>query len=459
MLIRKRPLEDATETKLAKVLSTLDLTALGIGSTLGVGVYVLAGEVSKSTAGPAVILSFLIAAIASVFAGLCYAEFGARVPKAGSAYVYSYVSIGEFIAFVIGWNLVLEYAIGSASVVKGLSTYLDSLLDKVMSQWFREHIPMDVSFLGEYPDFFALGVILLFSIGLALGARESSKINNVFTLLNLSVVLYVIVTGLFKVDASNWSIPAEDVPEGFGEGGFAPYGISGIIKGAAICFYGFIGFDCIATAGEEAKNPKRSIPISIIISLFVIFMAYFSISTVLTMMLPYFEQDENAPLPFVFKSYGWTVAEYIVSIGAIFGLFASLMGAMFPLPRVIYAMASDGLIFSIMGQIHPRFKTPFWGTLIAGTLTGLLAAIFNLSQLVSMMSIGTLLAYSMVAACVLLLRFEIDREVDAVNDIESHRGIKGFISGVFNLSKKTEPTAFTSGFVTIAVTIYCELIE
>ncbi|XP_055705619.1 cationic amino acid transporter 3 isoform X2 [Phlebotomus papatasi] len=452
-LRRKKPLAEtiSATTKLAKVLTTLDLTALGIGSTLGVGVYVLAGEVSKTTAGPAVVISFAIAAIASIFAGLCYAEFGARVPKAGSAYIYSYVTIGEFIAFVIGWNLVLEYAIGSASVVKGLSTYLDSLIDHVMSDAFKSFASMNAGALGDYVDFFAFGATMVFSIALALGVRESVSINNIFTLTNLAVVLYVVVTGAFRADPANWSIPPEDVPtdrdQDFGQGGFAPYGFAGIIKGAAICFYGFIGFDCIATASEEARNPRRSIPLSIIISLSVIFVAYFSISTIITMMLPYFDQDVNAPLPHVFRYYGWTVAQYIVSVGAIFGLCASLMGAMFPLPRVIYAMSIDGLIFEFMGRIHPRFKTPLIGTLVAGFLTGTLAAIFNLDQLVSMMSIGTLLAYSMVAGCVLLLRYEVDDP--------SSKG-SGFSLGQFlNIEKLNAPTRFTSGLVTWSVTIYC----
>ncbi|GBP00488.1 Cationic amino acid transporter 2, partial [Eumeta japonica] len=236
ILTRKKPIEDSSESKLAKVLSAFDLTTLGIGSTLGVGVYVLAGQVSKIYAGPAVVFSFLIAAIASIFAGLCYAEFGARVPRAGSAYVYSYVTIGEFIAFIIGWNLILEYAI---------------------------------------------------------------------------------------VSTRNWALPKSSIPDGYGNGGFAPYGFSGVIRGAAICFYGFIGFDCIATAGEEAKNPKKSIP-------------------------------------FAFKR-----------------------------------------------------KTPLNSTLLTGFLTGAFAAIFNLKQLMNMMSIGTFLAYSMVAACVLILRYENDEKRDS----------------------------------------------
>lgn len=296
-------------------------------------------------------------------------------------------------------------------MVKGLSTYLDKLLDYAMSDAFKQILPMDAPELGTHVDFFAFGVTMLFAVCIAIGAKESTVVNNVFTMTNVCVVLYVIVTGAFKLNASNWSIPADQVPahevpgETYGEGGFAPYGIAGIVKGAAICFYGFIGFDCIATASEEAKNPKRSIPLSIIISLTVVFVAYFLISTVLTMMLPYYAQDAEAPLPHVFEYYGWTVAKWIVSIGAMFGLCASLMGSMFPLPRVIYAMASDGLLFAFMGRLS-RFQTPMIGTLLAGFLTGTLAAIFNLDQLVSMMSIGTLLAYSMVAGCVLLLRYE-----------------------------------------------------
>jgi cationic amino acid transporter 2 len=179
------------------------------------------------------------------------------------------------------------------------------------------------------------------------------------------------------------------VPEGHGDGGFFPYGVMGVIKGAGICFYAFIGFDVIATAGEEAKDPKKSIPLSICVSLLIIFLAYFGISSVLTLMVPYYEQDEKAPLPAAFRAIGWTFAEYIVTFGAIFGMLASLFGAMFPLPRVIYAIAVDGLLFEVFAKVHDKFKTPFWGTMIAGVLTGALAAFFDLDQLINMMSIGT----------------------------------------------------------------------
>ncbi|XP_011860141.1 PREDICTED: high affinity cationic amino acid transporter 1 isoform X3 [Vollenhovia emeryi] len=412
---RRKVVDTSQEGTLARVLSTLDLTALGIGSTLGVGVYVLAGSVAKCQAGPAVIISFAIAAIASMFAGLCYAEFGARVPRAGSAYIYSYVTMGEFVAFLMGWTLILEYVIGSASVVRALSTYVDVLFNNTMRNSLESVMPMNVSSLSSYPDFFALGVTLIFSGALAFGASESSMVNNIFTLVNLSVVLFVIIAGSLKADFNNWKTEPVcsdcsdcstclDCKEG--QGGFMPYGVSGIITGAATCFYGFIGFDCVATTGEEAKNPQRSIPIAIIVSLTIVFFAYFGVSVVLTTVLPFYEQDARAPFPHMFNVIGWDWAKWFVTVGAISGLCASLLGSMFPLPRVIYAMASDGLIFRWMGNINSRFHTPIMGTLSAGLLTGVLATIFELQPLVNMMSICTLLTYSIVASCVLILRYE-----------------------------------------------------
>ncbi|XP_004925382.2 cationic amino acid transporter 2 isoform X1 [Bombyx mori] len=409
-VLSRRKVAEEGAARLARVLTAFDLTALGVGSTLGVGVYVLAGDVAKNYAGPAVVISFLLAAVASVFAGLCYAEFGARVPKAGSAYVYSYVCVGEFIAFIIGWNLILEYIIGAASVVKALSEYLDSLLNKAISSHLEAALPIDSPHLADYPDVFAFSVIMAFSVALSFGVKESTKFNNVCTAINLCVVLFVIVSGSLKADTSNWRIPESEVPKdegrSYGTGGFAPYGLAGIIRGAAVCFYGFIGFDCVATAGEEARRPQRSIPAAVAGSLLVVFLAYCGVSCVLTLVLPYYLQDEKAPFPFVYDRLGWPWAKYAVSVGAICALCSSLMGAVFPLPRIIYAMASDGLLFRWLGRVNEKYQTPLVGTITAGFLTGTLAMIFKLEQLIHMMSIGTLLAYSMVASCVLLLRYE-----------------------------------------------------
>lgn len=324
-----------------------------------------------------------------------------------------------------------------------------------MHSFFIQHMPIDVNGLSEFADFFAFGVTVLFSLAIAIGAKESSIVNNVFTFLNLAVVLFVIVVGSFKADPENWQVPASEVPDGYGSGGFAPYGIAGIVKGAAICFYGFIGFDCIATAGEEARNPKRAMPIAIVGSLFVVFLAYFGVSTVITMMLPYFQQDENAPLIYVFDYYDWPVAKYIVSVGAIFGLCASLMGSMFPLPRIVYAMSNDGLIFKWLGEIHPRFQTPLYGTMFVGILTGTLAAFLNLTQLVHMMSIGTLMAYSIVAACVLLLRYEVENQEDCLRiPAPFHKNIARFL---WNKDNVRTPSKYTSLIVMCEVTAFCKL--
>ena len=350
------PASEAEGAKLDRCLTLFDLTALGVGATMGVGIYVLAGAVAKDVAGPSVVLSFLVAGIASSLSGLCYAELGSRVPKAGSAYVYSYVTVGEGIAFVIGWNLILEYAIGTASVARGYSGYLDSLLNKTMANAFRNLLPINVPFLSPYPDLCALVITLLLTLILCIGVKESTRFNNIFTCLNICVVVFVTFCGLIKADLKNWQL---EPVEGYGAGGFFPYGISGTLAGAATCFYGFVGFDTIATSGEEAQRPQRNIPLAIVISLSLVFVAYFGISSALTLMVPYYLQDATAPLPYAFHQAGWIFAGYIVSGGALFGLSTSLLGAMFPLPRVLYAMASDGLLFKWLSHIHPKYQTPF----------------------------------------------------------------------------------------------------
>lgn len=467
VLTRKKVIDpvSAEQSQLSRVLNTFDLTALGVGSTLGVGVYVLAGHVARDVAGPAVILSFLLAAIASVFAGLCYAEFGARAPRAGSAYIYSYVCVGEFVAFVIGWNLILEYVIGSASVARGLSLYLDTLINSTLQDTFMEIAPINVPYLSKYFDFFAFGVSLLLATALAFGMKESSLVNNIFTVINIFVVGFVIIAGSLKADPANWSISpdtnATNATE-IGNGGFFPFGIEGMIKGAATCFYGFVGFDCIATTGEEVKNPKRAIPISIILSLFIIFVAYFGTSTVITLMVPYYLQDPDAPIPYAFEHIGWYTAKWIVSIGGIFGLCASLFGAMFPLPRIVYAMASDSLVFKFLGKVNSRFQTPVVGTLLAGLLTGLMAALFDLAQLVNMMSIGTLLAYTIVAASVLLLRYTENKTYNNSEDATTsdeqellqHTG-GSTLAQIFNCGRHTNPTKTSEMIVAVEVFIYC----
>ncbi|KAL3862746.1 hypothetical protein ACJMK2_008698 [Sinanodonta woodiana] len=488
-LARKKYIDinHVSDTQLARCLNTLDLTALGIGSTLGAGIYVVAGQVARETAGPSVTISFLIAALASVLAGLCYAEFGARVPRTGSAYVYSYVTVGELMAFVIGWNLILEYVIGTASVARAWSSYFDSLIDNKIQNYFKENVPMSVSGLSPYPDFFALGITLLLTVILAVGVKESSRFNNLFTGVNLLVVTYIVICGAFKADPHNWNINPSEVKSAnvtVGDGGFMPFGFSGMISGAATCFYAFVGFDAIATTGEEVQNPQKAIPISIVISLLACFLAYFGISTVITLMCPYYLLDDSAPLPAVFDRVGWDVAKYIIAIGAICGLSTSLLGAMFPLPRVLYAIASDGLIFRFLSKVNDRLKTPFIATVLSGIFAGVMAMLFDLKELVDMMSIGTLLAYTLVAVSVLLLRYKVmcigglddtangdysklpnrgSDEDEQYNQVtmtkplinRSGQSCGNILQRMFCARKLKQPTAETENLVTVIVWIFC----
>ncbi|KAG9510984.1 Cationic amino acid transporter 2 [Fragariocoptes setiger] len=417
-LMRRKPTDTSTQTDLNRCLGLWSLFAIGIGSTLGLGLYVLAGEIASKKSGPAVIISFAFAAGASALSAICYAEFAGLVPKAGSAYAYSYITVGEFPGFIIGWNMVLEYVIGAASVARGFSGYSRSLfvptlalnattpVELVGNSTAIERTSSGDGWTSFNFDWLTLLIIASFTL-LMLGVNLSAKVTFVFTCVNLLVVVFTIVACSTRIDGlKNWYLTPEQVPPGAGNGGFFPYGWSGVLAGSATCFFGFIGFDTIASSAEEAISPRKDVPMSILISLFVSFLAYFGVATVQTLVLPYYEQDHIAVLPFIFDRLNMPWIRTIVQLGALAGLSSSQLGAIYPLPRILYSMSRDRLIYSPLATINKRLKLPVNAIICGSIFTGLLALTLNIEQLADMVSIGTLLAYTLVSVSVLILRYE-----------------------------------------------------
>jgi APA family basic amino acid/polyamine antiporter len=403
---------DEPEHRLRRHLSGLDLTVFGVGVIIGTGIFVLTGVVAKTTAGPAVAISFVIAGVVCGLAAVCYAEFASTVPVAGSAYTFSYATLGELVAWIIGWDLVLELALGAATVSVGWSGYLNQLLGDL-------GIPLPDSIAGDTAtvNVPAIVIALVMTGVLILGIKLSSQVTSVIVAIKVAIVLLVIGVGIFYVQADNYTPfvpPAEPTEAGSGLTapliqtlfGFAPstFGIGGIFAGAAIVFFAFIGFDIVATAAEETKNPKKDLPRGIIGSLAICTVLYVAVSLVVVGMQHYTELSTAAPLADAFRSVGLPFFSGVISVGALAGLTSVVMILMLGQSRVLFAMSRDRLLPRGLAAVHPRYGTPYKITLITGAVVALLAGFVPLDTLAELVNIGTLFAFVLVSLAVIILR-------------------------------------------------------
>ncbi len=409
------------EHRLRRVLGPLALTSLGIGCIIGTGIFVLTGIAAHDKAGPALILSFVVAGLACIFAALCYAEFASTVPVAGSAYTYAYATLGELFAWIIGWDLILEYTVASASVAHGWSGYFQNLIGmahlKVPAIFSRAPFDYDPTLgklvsTGTWIDLPAILIALFVTIILVKGIRESATVNTVMVLVKVGVVLVVIAVGAFYVDPKNWAPFAPYGYSGFSFFGHTVLGQTdkggaplGMLAGAAMVFFAYIGFDSVSTHAEEARNPKRDVPIGIIASLLICTVLYLAVAAVLTGMVPYQQIDVDAPVAVAFAQRGLPWIQLLVSVGAITGITSVLLVLMLSQPRIWLAMARDGLVpQSFFGAVHPQFRTPWKATILTGVMVALGAGLVPLRILAELVNIGTLLAFVIVCAAVLVLR-------------------------------------------------------
>jgi basic amino acid/polyamine antiporter, APA family len=406
---------------LRPVLGPLQLTSLGVGAIIGAGIFVIIGVVAKDKAGAATMLSFVIAGSACAFAALCYAEFASMVPVAGSAYTYAYATLGELFAWIIGWDLLLEYGVGAASVAHGWSHYfVDFLglagikLPAAITNAPFDFNPATGAFVstGAIVDLPALLISVVLTAVLVAGIRQSAACNFIMVLVKLAVVFLIIAVGVFYIDPQNWQPFAPHGYSGisvFGHTIMGEHGPAGeplgVMAGAAMVFYAYIGFDSVSTHAEEARNPSRDVPIGIIASLALCTILYIAVAAVLTGMVPYQQIDIDAPISKAFSRVGLLWVQALISVGALTGITSVLMVLMLSQPRIMLAMARDGLLpGGFFGSVHPRFRTPWKSTILTGSVVGLMGALLPLRILAELVNIGTLLAFVIVCAAVLIMR-------------------------------------------------------
>jgi basic amino acid/polyamine antiporter, APA family len=376
--------------RLRRDLGALDILVLGIGVIVGAGIFVLAGVAAATEAGPAVSLSFVLAAVVCALAALCYAEFAALVPVAGSAYTYSFATLGQLVAFIIGWDLVLEFTIGAAAVAVGFAGYLNSLLDQLFGVTLPGSLAAPPGDGGDV-NVFGIAIVLLVGFILIRGIRITARATTVLVAITLAVLLLVVAVGSTEVDTANWSP-------------FSPFGFEGIVGGAALVFFAYIGFDVVATTAEEARDPQRSMPVGIIGSLAIVTVLYLAVALVLTGMVPYKELNSDAPVAEAFEGVGKDWAAAIIYAGALIATLKTVMILMLGQSRVAFAMSRDRLLPENLGRTHPRYGTPHKITIITMLIVAALAGFVPLTTLAELVNIGTLFAFMLVSVAVLLLR-------------------------------------------------------
>ncbi|WP_181307153.1 amino acid permease [Rufibacter sp. XAAS-G3-1] len=423
---------------LKRTLGPVNLIALGVGAIIGTGIFVLTGSAAAQYTGPAIVLAFILAGLGCAFAGLCYAEFASMIPIAGSAYTYGYATLGEFVAWIIGWDLILEYLFGAATVAVGWSGYVVSflrdfgvnipvewssasgvelVLDPETNTWVRSSEQLlatlaekghDIATLQQTTGIFnlvAATAILLVTILLVRGMSESAKFNNIAVIIKVGVVILFIMAGLNWIfgnqaeAAANWT---PFLPEN--KGGFGEYGWSGVIRAAGVIFFAYIGFDAVSTTAQEAKNPQKDMPIGILGSLVICTVLYILVSGILTAMVHYSQLNVAEPIAVGIEKTGYTFLRDLIKIGAIAGLSSVMLVMLMSQPRIFYTMSKDGLLPPIFGRLHPKFKTPHVSTILTGAICAVVAGAFSVDELGHLVSIGTLLAFVIVCAGVWYLR-------------------------------------------------------
>ena len=381
---------------LRRSLTALDLTLLGIGAIIGTGIFVLTGIAAANQAGPAIVVSYMVAGLACAFAALCYAEFASMLPVAGSAYTYAYATLGEVFAWMIGWDLILEYAVGSMTVAIGWSGYFQRILAGfgiALPAWMTAAPAAAPGSLMNLPAFI---IVLLIMVLLVIGIRESARLNAVMVTIKIAAVLFFLVAGVWYVEPANWTP-------------FMPYAWSGVMTGAAVVFFAYIGFDAVSTTAEEAKNPTRDLPIGIIASLVICTVLYVAVSAVLTGIVPVVEyrgdaQFLNAPVAYALSVINLEWAAGLVSAGAVAGITSVLLVMLMSQPRIFFAMSRDGLLPQGVSKVHPRFQTPYITTIITCVIVAIVAALVPIQVVGEMTSIGTLFAFVVVCLAVMVLR-------------------------------------------------------